>query len=139
MATITGAQLILSTPFTDPVDGLRKVNITVKYNAVFNECERSLSPNLKFRETIQIVGVDILPPIEQGLLNILPVQDIPVTVGLGSLTVPRIRNAVALRSLLQEDASLSDPDEIRCKINIAYVAASTPVVSASADKLLVLN
>ena len=141
MATITGEQLILSTPFTGG-DGLRKVNITVKYNAVFNECERSLSPNLKFRETIKIVGVDFVPPappVEQGLLNILPVQDIPVTVGLGPLTVPRVRNAVALRSLLQEDLSLSDDDEIRCKISIAYVGASTPVVSASADKLLVLN
>ncbi len=135
MATITGAQLILSTPFTDPVDGLLKVNITVKYNAVFNECERSLSPNLKFRETIQIVGVDFVPPSEQFLMNILPVQDITVTVGLGSLTVPRIRNAVALRSLLQEDTGIppANADEIRCKINITYVAASTPVASAPAD------
>jgi hypothetical protein len=139
MATITGAQLILSNPFTDPLDGLRKVTITVKYNAVFSECERTLSTNLKFRETIKIVGVDLLPPIEQGLLNILPVQDITVTSGSGPLTVSRTRTAVALRSLLQEDLSQSDPDEIRCKINITYVAASTPVVSASANALLTLN
>ncbi|MGL5065691.1 MAG: hypothetical protein ACRC62_37450 [Microcoleus sp.] len=139
MATITGANLTLSLPFDDIVDGQRKVTITVKYNAVFTECERTLSPNLKFQENIQIVGVDLIPPTEQFLMNIFPVQDIPVTTGSGPLTVLRVRTALALRSLLQEDPSLFNDDEIRCKINISYVGASTPVASASADKTLILN
>ena len=130
MPTITNAKLILT-----KLSGLpEKVEIKVTYNAVFSDCERTLSPNLKFRETIKIVGVDLLPPIEQGLLDVLPVQEIPVTTGAGSLTVSRTRTALALRTLLQEDPG-PDPDEIRCKISIAYVGASTPVVSASADAL----
>ena len=130
MPTITNAKLILT-----KLSGLpEKVEIKVTYNAVFSDCERTLSPNLKFRETIKIVGVDILPPIEQGLLDVLPVQEIPVTTGAGSLTVSRTRTALALRTLLQEDPG-PDPDEIRCKISIAYVGASTPVVSASANAL----
>ena len=129
MPTITNAKLILT-----KLSGLpEKVEIKVTYNAVFSDCERTLSPNLKFRETIKIVGVDILPPIEQGLLDILPAQDITVP-SLGSLTVSRTRTALALRTLLQEDPG-PDSDEIRCKISIAYVGASTPVVSASADAL----
>lgn len=129
MPTITNAKLILT-----KLSGLpEKVEIKVTYNAVFSDCERTLSPNLKFRETIKIVGVDILPPIEQGLLDILPAQDITVP-SLGSLTVSRTRTALALRTLLQEDPG-PDPDEIRCKISIAYVGASTPVVSASANAL----
>ena len=129
MPTITNAKLILT-----KLSGLpEKVEIKVTYNAVFSDCERTLSPNLKFRETIKIVGVDILPPIEQGLLDILPAQDITVP-SLGSLTVSRTRTALALRTLLQEDPG-PDPDEIRYKISIAYVGASTPVVSASADAL----
>ena len=130
MPTITNAKLILTKRSGLP----EKVEIKVTYDAVFSDCERTLSPNLKFRETIKIVGVDILPPIEQGLLDILPVQEIPVTGGSGSLTVPRTRTGLALRSLLQEDPG-PDADEIRCKISIAYVGASTPVVSASADAL----
>lgn len=129
MPTITNAKLILT-----KLSGLpEKVEIKVTYNAVFSDCERTLSPNLKFRETIKIVGVDILPPIEQGLLDILPAQDITVP-SSGSLTVSRTRTALALRTLLQEDPG-PDPDEIRCKISIAYVGASTPVVSASANAL----
>ena len=129
MPTITNAKLILT-----KLSGLpEKVEIKVTYNAVFSDCERTLSPNLKFRETIKIVGVDLLPPIEQGLLDILPAQDITVP-SSGSLTVSRTRTALALRTLLQEDPG-PDPDEIRCKISIAYVGASTPVVSASANAL----
>ena len=131
MPTITNAKLTLTKRSGPP----EKVEIKVTYNAVFSDCERTLSPNLKFRETIKIVGVDLLPPIEQGLLDVLPVQEIPVTTGAGSLTVSRTRTALALRTLLQEDPG-PDSDEIRCKISIAYVGASTPVVSASADASL---
>jgi hypothetical protein len=132
MATITNANLIL----TELPGFPRKVEIKVTYNVNFSACERTLSPNLNFRETIKIVGVDLLPPIEQGLLDILPVQDITVPPS-GSLTVSRTRTALALRNLLNEDPAPLDPaDEIRCKINIAYVAASTPVASASADRQL---
>jgi hypothetical protein len=132
MPTITNPNLTLS-EFID-TDGKHKVTIQVTYNAVFSQCERSLSPNLKFRETIKIVGVDFSPPSEQGLLDILPVQEIPVIAGSGSFTVQRTRTGLALRSLLQEDPG-PDPDDIRCKISIAYVGASTPVVSASANAL----
>ena len=132
MPTITNAKLTLTKRSGPP----EKVEIKVTYNAVFSDFERTLSPNLKFRETIKIVGVDILPPIEQSLLDVLPVQEIPVTTGAGSLTVSRTRTALALRTLLQEDPGPADADEIRCKISIAYVGASTPVVSASADASL---
>ena len=127
MAKIINQTLTL-TPFVD-TDGLSKVNIQVTYDAVFSLAERSLTTppfEWKFMETIQVIGVD--PPFGttgQILVEkVLPVQEIPVTAGPGSLTVPRIRTVKALRTLLQEDPAPGDADEIRCNIQILPVSAS---------------
>ncbi len=134
MAQITSPTLTL-TPFVDPIDGLSKVIIEVTYNAVFSNNERGLTTppfNWKFLETIQVIGID--PPFGttgQILVEkMLPVQEIPVTAGPGSLTVTRIRTVKALRTLLQEDPAPGDADEIRCNIQILPVSANefTPLV-----------
>jgi hypothetical protein len=126
MAKIINQTLTL-TPFME--DGLSKVNIQVTYDAVFSPAERGLTTppfEWKFLETIQVIGVD--PPFGttgQILVEkMLPVQEIPVTPGPGSLTVPRIRIVKALRTLLQEDPAPGDADEIRCNIQILPVSAS---------------
>ena len=128
MAQIISPTLNLS-QFVDPVDGLLKVEIQVTYDAVFSFAERGLTtPPLewKFLEIIQVIGVD--PPFGttgQILIEkVLPVQEITVGAGAGSLTVPRIRTVKALRTLLQEDPAPGDADEIRCYIQILPVAAS---------------
>ncbi|NJK65266.1 MAG: hypothetical protein HC789_03110 [Microcoleus sp. CSU_2_2] len=125
MAQITNQTLTL-TPFVE--GGVAKVNIQVTYDAVFSVSERALTTppfNWKFLETIQVVGVDL--PLGTGeilLEKVLPVQEIPVTAGPGSLTVTRIRTVKALRTLLQEDPAPGDADEIRCHIQILPVSAS---------------
>ncbi len=127
MAQITNQTLTLS-QFVDPVDGLSKVNIQVTYDAVFSGSERGLTTppfEWKFLETIQVTGVDIAFATGEILVEkMLPVQEIPVTTGAGSLTVSRIRTVKALRTLLQEDPAPGDADEIRCHIQILPVAAS---------------
>jgi hypothetical protein len=125
MAKITNQTLTL-TPFVE--GGVSKVKIEVTYDAVFSVSERSLTTppfEWKFLETIQVIGVDL--PFGTGEIlveKMLPVQEIPVTAGPGSLTVPRIRTVKALRTLLQEDPAPGDADEIRCHIQILPVAAS---------------
>ena len=125
MAQITNQTLTL-TPFVE--GGVSKVKIEVTYDAVFSVSERALiTPpfNWKFLETIQVVGVDL--PLGTGEIlveKVLPVQEIPVTAGPGSLTVTRIRTVKALRTSLQEDPAPGDADEIRCLIQILPVAAS---------------
>jgi hypothetical protein len=125
MAKITNQTLTL-TPFVE--GGVSKVKIEVTYDAVFSVSERSLTTppfEWKFLETIQVTGVDL--PFGTGEIlveKMLPVQEIPVTAGPGSLTVPRIRTVKALRTLLQEDPAPGDDDEIRCHIQILPVAAS---------------
>jgi hypothetical protein len=125
MAKITNQTLTL-TPFVE--GGVSKVKIEVTYDAVFSVSERSLTTppfEWKFLETIQVTGVDL--PFGTGEIlveKMLPVQEIPVTAGPGSLTVPRIRTVKALRTLLQEDPAPGDADEIRCHIQILPVAAS---------------
>jgi hypothetical protein len=133
MAQILNPTLTL-TPFVD-TDGLSKVTIEVTYNAVFSVNERSLTIppfQWKFKEIIQVIGVDPSFGTTGQILveKILPVQEIPVTAGPGSLTLPRIRTAKALRASLQEDPAPGDADEIRCNIQILPVAASefTPQV-----------
>lgn len=136
MAQINNATLTFSTPFTE--GGQRKVNIQVKYDAVFNASERN-DPDLRFLETIEIVGVDLVfgGEIEEILIEkVLPTQEIPVTPGQGSETVERTRTFKALRSLLQEDPAPGNADEIRCNIQIAYVVANATAASASANAVL---
>ena len=135
MAAINNATLTLN-----PIVGSSppKVNIQVKYDAVFNASERNQQPHLRFLETIQIVGVDSIFGVESEEIlieKVLPTQEIPVTAGSGSLTVPRTRTVLALRSLLQEDPG-PNADEIRCNIQIAYVVATATAASASANKVL---
>lgn len=125
MAQITNQTLTL-TPFVE--GGVSKVKIEVTYDAVFSVSERSLTTppfEWKFLETIQVIGVDIAFATGEILVEkMLPVQEIPVTAGPGSLTVTRIRTVKALRTLLQEDPAPGDADEIRCLIQILPVAAS---------------
>jgi hypothetical protein len=125
MAQITNQTLTL-TPFVEA--GVSKVKIEVTYDAVFSVSERSLTTppfEWKFLENIQVIGVDLAFATGEILVEkMLPVQEIPVTAGPGSLTVTRIRTVKALRTLLQEDPAPGDADEIRCHIQILPVAAS---------------
>jgi hypothetical protein len=123
MATITNAQLIVT-----PIVGIpAKVTIQVTYDVTFSPAERNLTTppfEWKFLETIQVTGVE-LPFGTTGEILIdkfLPVQAIPVTSTSG--TFSRMRTALALRSLLQEDPTPGDNDEIRCNIQILPVCAS---------------
>jgi hypothetical protein len=130
MAQILNPNLTLSAPFNE--GGQLKVTIQVTYNAVFSEVERNLITSSGFicEENIQVIGVDFGVPGEILINRVFPVQNIPVTVGSGPLTVPRTRTIKALRSLLQEDSAPFDADEISCKIQLSSVFGSgqfTPV------------
>jgi hypothetical protein len=129
MAQILNPNLTLSAPFNE--GGQLKVIIQVTYQAVFSEVERNLiiSSGFTCEENIQVIGVDFGIPGEILINRVFPVENIPVTLGSGPLTLTRQRDIKALRSLLQEDLG-PNADEISCKIKLSSVFGSgqfTPV------------
>ena len=98
------------------------VKVKVTYNAVFTEFERHLAGlGLRFRERITLLGVDPPGSTSGTALSPFPAAIFPVTDGPGAQTIARIREITVPRATLQEDPTLGDNDELRCKIVIESV------------------
>jgi len=99
------------------------VTISVTYNAVFTAFERRLAGlGLKFRERIEVIGIDPAGGTAGTVLHSFPVTNYAVTDGDAPQTIPRNDvSKTVTRASLQEDAALGDNDEIRCRIRIQAV------------------
>ena len=100
------------------------VEITVQYNAVFSVFERHLAElGMKFRERIDVIGVDEQGPATSDILFSFPNRILPVTDGDAVQTIPRNVFLNVSRAALDEDGRLlGDPDfaadEIQCSVRI---------------------
>jgi len=112
------------------------VTINVTYNAVFSTLDRHMAANgLTFQERIRVIGQD--PGAATDLiLHTMPLQNIPVSAGVGSLTVARNRSITVQRSTLQEDPALGDDDEISCEITIRPIGLPVEVTGSTPAGLL---
>jgi hypothetical protein len=125
MATISSQKLTL-TPTVENKTNL--VIVKIEYDVTFTAAEETwlTSVGFKIQEIIKILGVNPGSPTDQVLLdNFLPIQDITVPVGGG--TVPRVRNGKLLKTLLKGGSV--GPNQIHASIQIIPVAAAdfTPV------------
>lgn len=128
MPTISNTSLTLTTVNND-------VTVRVQYDAIFTEFERYLASNgLKFRENISVVGDDTGTATDQTLHAFpIPFAGIPVTSGVGSLTVARDRSMTVSRASLQED---TNDDEIICNIEITPVGLPVAVSGSTPQQTL---
>ncbi len=93
--------------------------IKVNYIAVFNDLEHFLcGQGLKFRERIEVIGIDKADSSKNIVLHRFPDELIKVPVGEGSVLVARERQIKVLRSSLQKAPG---KDQIQCGINIELV------------------
>jgi hypothetical protein len=100
----------------------QNVTVSVTYNAVFTEFERQLAGlGMTFHEHLDVFGIDPPGSLTGTLLDTFPLASLAVSVGAGTLTVPRSVQMVMARSALQEDTAVGDADEIRVKIRIHAV------------------
>lgn len=103
-----------------------KIQIQVKYNAVFSQFERRLAGlGLGFLEQIAVIGVDP-PGGTTGLTLVSVTRQIIVPDGAGETSIPRLFQTGFLpRSFFDEDPSPLGPDfdqdEIRGRIRILSV------------------
>lgn len=113
------------------------VEITVQYNAVFSVFERHLAAlGMKFRERIDVIGVDPQGPAASEILFSFPSRILPVTDGAEVQTLPRNVFLNVSRAALDEDGKSqpdpdSFPDEIQCSVRIQALGlplAVTPTV-----------
>lgn len=103
-------------------------NVTIKitYDAVFSEFERRLAGlGLKFQEQITLIGVDP-PGGTTGVTVFTILRSIPVSNGVGEVSLPRSFSTPFSRSSLDEDPSPFfgadfDQDEYRARIRILAV------------------
>jgi hypothetical protein len=113
--------------------------IQVTYTAEFTVFERHLvGLGLVFREQIAVIGIDPPNSLTGFVLTSFPAQILPVNDGVVVQVIPRVRDLIVPRLALQEDA-VGDPDEIRCRINIAAIGlppALTPDAFTNQEILL---
>lgn len=110
-----------------------KVTIVVKYKAVFSPFDlHMVGLGVSFVEIIAVMGMDPPGALTGRVLIRFDNEEIPVTAG--KLEYPRERTlADVLRIVLDEDQNpfFSDPDEIRCRIQI-LASNLTPRVTPDA-------
>lgn len=129
MPSINNANLTLTTVGEN-------TTIQVTYNAVFTPLDGFLETHgLKFRERIQVIGVDPSGSFSGTSLRNFPAQTINVPRAGG--TIARSRSLTVTRASLQEDAGLGDNDEIRCRIQIAPDGIPTLVTGFTDQEILV--
>src|SRR4051794_34426243 len=98
------------------------VEVRVQYNAVFTPFERHLAAlGLRFVERIALIGVDPPGGFSGSTMAGFPGQNLPVTDGNSSQTIPRDRKLNINRAALQEDPAAGDTDEFRARIRIEAV------------------
>jgi hypothetical protein len=123
--------IISNTPeLTKAIVG-NSVTLTVKYTVVFTVFERHLAAlGLKFRERIDVFGVDDPGAATSAVVASFPSRFIAVTDGAAPQTIVRNASIVVPRAQLDEDASPIlppdfIPDEIQC--GIRYEAVGLPL------------
>lgn len=104
-----------------------KVKINVRYNAVFSVFERHLAGlGLKFRERIDVIGVDAPGAASSDILTSFPSPVLTVTDGTAPQTIARDVLMTVSRLALDEDSNPfvgpdALPDQIRCSVRIEAV------------------
>jgi hypothetical protein len=116
------------------------VTVNVTYNAVFSQLERHLAAQgLSFRERISVLGVDPSGGTTGTVLHNFGAQNIPVSDGAGSVSVPRNRSITVSRASLQEDVAAGDTDEIRARIAIELIGFPAPLADQFTDQEVLLG
>ena len=107
------------------------VKVNVRYNAVFSAFERHLAGlGMKFRERIDVFGVDDPGAATSAVVASFPSRFIAVTDGAAPQTIARNVSIVVPRAQLDEDANPIlppdfIPDEIQC--GVRYEAVGLPL------------
>jgi hypothetical protein len=102
------------------------VIINITYDVVFSEFERHLARlGLAFQDEISLIGVDP-PGGTTGFQVLSTLRSIPVSDGVGELSVHRVFSTPFTRNSLDEDPSPFlgpdfDPDEYRGRIRILAI------------------
>lgn len=113
------------------------VEITVQYNAVFSVFDRHLAGlGLKFRERIDVIGVDAPGAATSEILTSFPSPILAVTDGAAIQTIPRTVSMTVSRAALDEDRNPQltpdvIPDEIRCSVRIEALDLPLAVTPAA--------
>jgi hypothetical protein len=113
------------------------VTINVKYNAVFSVLERHLAGlGLKFRERIDVIGVDSPGAATSPILTSFPSPVLAVTDGAAVQTIQRTVSMIVTRAALDEDSSPflapdTLPDQIRCSVRVEALGLPLAVTPAA--------
>ena len=113
------------------------VEINVRYNAVFSVFDRHLAGlGLKFRERIDVIGVDDPGVATSEILTSFPSPILAVTDGAAVQTIPRNLSMRVTRAALDEDRNPQltpdlIPDEIRCSVRIEALGLPLAVTPAA--------
>ncbi len=112
------------------------VTINVKYNAVFSVLERHLAGlGLKFRERIDVIGVDSPGAATSQILTSFPSPILAVTDGAAVQTIQRAVSMIVTRAALDEDPTPFSgpdtvPDQIRCSVRVEALGLPLAVTPA---------
>jgi hypothetical protein len=122
---------IINTPVLTQSRVGNSVTLTVKYTVVFTVFERHLAAlGLKFRERIDVFGVDAPGAATSAVLASFPSRFIAVTDGTAPQSIARNVSMIVPRGQLDEDGSPIlppdlIPDQIQC--GIRYEAVGLPL------------
>lgn len=121
------------------------VTINVKYNAVFTPFERHLVEHgLQFYERITVIGADPPGSTTGDVLHTFPNAQLPVTrvhkpEPPEPQTIPRDVSITVSRDSLQEDVSVGNADEIRCRIELRAIGIPPDVYTTYTDEKVLLG
>ena len=113
------------------------VKVNVRYNAVFSAFERHLAGlGMKFRERIDVIGVDSPGAATSEILTSFPSPVLTVTDGAATQTIARDVTMTVSRASLDEDSSpFTDPDfrpdQIRCSVRIEALGLPLAVTATA--------
>ena len=113
------------------------VTINVRYNALFSVFERHLAGlGLKFRERIDVIGVDSPGVATSEILTSFPSPILAVTDGSAAQVIQRNVSMTVTRAALDEDRNPllgADvlPDQIRCSVRIEALDIPLAVTPAA--------
>lgn len=131
MPTIRNANLTLTTTGD-------KTKINVSYDVFFNSLEMHLdAKGLQFKEYITVMGMDSPGSRLGTVLHNFPSQTIQTVSGPVPIpVVHRNRTKTVPRLSLDEDPSVGDADEIRCRIEVVPVGMPTKVTQFTDQEVL---
>jgi len=136
---------IINTPELTKSQVGNSVTLTVKYNVVFTVFERHLAAlGLKFRERIDVFGVDDPGATTSAVVASFPSRFIAVTDGAAPQTIARNVSIVVPRGQLDEDGSPIlppdfIPDQIQCGIRYESVGLPLAVTQDALTNQIVLG